>query len=244
MVADALRQYNETCEWRKEKNIDTILERPQPYEDEVHEILAAAYHGSDKEGRPLYIQLTGTMDVERLVSFPVDDLIHRHAYHNEKQIRRAQENSIKLGREIETTSEIHDMSGMGLVHRKSLSLLRTAVHIDQTYYPERLGRLFFINVPRLFYFLWQIAKAWLDPVTANKFVLLPPNQLDKLKDYIDEDQLPTELGGTCMCPNGCFDYKGKKKTEDSIGNSRNTASSTNDTVIMNGEHVDNLGTPV
>ena len=34
---------------------------------------------------------------------------------------------------------------------------------------------------RLFYFLWQIAKAWLDPVTANKFVLLPPNQLDKLK---------------------------------------------------------------
>ena len=55
------------------------------------------------------------------------------------------------------------MSGMGLVHRKSLSLLRTVAHIDQTYYPERLGRvcvytgyvlvlsflqLFFINVPR------------------------------------------------------------------------------------------------
>lgn len=37
------------------------------------------------------------------------------------------------------------------------------------------------SLPRLFYFLWQIAKAWLDPVTANKFVLLPPNQLDKLK---------------------------------------------------------------
>ena len=33
------------------------------------------------------------------------------------------------------------MSGMGLVHRKSLNLLRTAVHIDQTYYPERLGRV-------------------------------------------------------------------------------------------------------
>ena len=37
---------------------------------------------------------------------------------------------------------------------------------------------------RLFYFLWQIAKAWLDPVTANKFILLPPNQLDKLKVQI------------------------------------------------------------
>ena len=33
------------------------------------------------------------------------------------------------------------MSGMGLVHRKSLSLLRTVAHIDQTYYPERLGRV-------------------------------------------------------------------------------------------------------
>ena len=71
----------------------------------------------------------------------MDDLIHRHAYHNEKQIRRAEENSIKFGREIETTTEIHDMNGMGLVHRKSLSLLRAVVHIDQTYYPERLGRV-------------------------------------------------------------------------------------------------------
>lgn len=96
----------------------------------------------------------------------MDDLIHRHVYHNEKQIRRAQENSIKLSREIETTTEIHDMSGMGLVHRKGLSMLRTVINIDQTYYPERLGRvcvcdvlycyyyvilsiqLFFINVPR------------------------------------------------------------------------------------------------
>lgn len=71
----------------------------------------------------------------------MDDLIHRHAYHNEKQIRRAEENSIKFGQEIDTTTEIHDMNGMGLVHRKSLSLLRAVVHIDQTYYPERLGRV-------------------------------------------------------------------------------------------------------
>ena len=39
---------------------------------------------------------------------------------------------------------------------------------------------------RLFYFLWQIAKPWLDPVTANKFVLLQPNQLDKLKVSLHE----------------------------------------------------------
>ena len=75
------------------------------------------------------------------LQFPMDDLIHRHAYHNEKQIRRAQENSVKLGREIETISEIHDMAGMGLAHRKSFGLLKRIAHIDQTYYPERLGRV-------------------------------------------------------------------------------------------------------
>ena len=55
MSVCTFRQYNETCEWRKEKNIDTILQRPvsvgyhyiawvisllfqQPYDEEVHEV--------------------------------------------------------------------------------------------------------------------------------------------------------------------------------------------------------------
>ncbi|XP_065888646.1 uncharacterized protein [Dysidea avara] len=219
VVQDALKQYRETCDWRREKDVDTILERPQPLEEEIQEILASSYHGFDKEGRPLYLQCSGSMDVERLVAFPIDDLIYRHVYHNEKQISRAEQNSTRLGRNIETVAEIHDMSGMGLVHRKSLSLLRNVINIDQTYYPERLGRAFFINVPRLFYILWQIAKVWLDPVTATKFVLLPPDQINKLKEYIDADQLPVEFGGTCTCPNGCFDYLGKKKANGPVVNS-------------------------
>ena len=33
--------------------------------------------------------------------------------------------------------------------------------------------------------------------------------LSSPQDYVDEDQLPIELGGTCV---SCFDYKGKKVT--------------------------------
>lgn len=55
---------------------------------------------------------------------------------------------------------------------------------DQNYYPERLGRFFFINTPMVFMIFWKIIRPWLDPVTAEKFQLLGSDYEETLHKFI------------------------------------------------------------
>jgi hypothetical protein len=54
-----------------------------------------------------------------------------------------------------------------------------------------------VNAPWFFTTIWSVIKHWIDPVTAEKFHILGSNYLDTLRDYIDDDQIPPELGGSC-----------------------------------------------
>ena len=67
-----------------------------------------------------------------------------------------------------------------------------------------MGALFIINAPWIFQPLWAMIKPWLDPVTKAKFHVLGSNFLPKLLEYIDEDQIPSSLGGKCKCAEHCI----------------------------------------
>lgn len=45
----------------------------------------------------------------------------------------------------------------------ALNYIRAIAHCDQNYYPETLNKLFLINAPSAFVYVWKIAKTWLDP---------------------------------------------------------------------------------
>jgi hypothetical protein len=57
-----------------------------------------------------------------------------------------------------------------------------------------MKRAYVIPANMLFRTIWAIAKVFFDPDTASKIVFVSGTQT--LKKYIDEDQLPVELGGT------------------------------------------------
>ena len=194
---DAAHEMLEACHrWRAEHDVDDILNQPRPLDRELEGVVQFAYHGEDKELRPLYIERTGMIDVHALVAFPADEMDRRHIYHMEHLVRLTEESSARHGQPIEAISVIMDMKGIGFQHRECLSIMKRVARMDADNYPERMGRSYIINAPWIFHSLWRVARLFLDPDTLNKFVILDASQLDKLLDYIDADQLPEEYGGT------------------------------------------------
>ncbi|KAM3318411.1 hypothetical protein ACQJBY_035889 [Aegilops geniculata] len=71
-----------------------------------------------------------------------------------------------------------------------------ALDIMQSYYPERLGRVFLIHVPYMFMAAWKMVYPFIDDKTKKKFVFVADKDLDAtLRDAIDESQLPEAYGG-------------------------------------------------
>lgn len=80
-----------------------------------------------------------------------------------------------------------------------------------------MAKLILVNAPAAFTFAWNIAKAWLDPASREKVVilgitadlsndgsvfmdlLLGTDYRSFLLEHIDEENLPAEYGGTCTC---------------------------------------------
>lgn len=95
----------------------------------------------------------------------------------------------------------------------AINLIRTISDVDQKYYPETLNRLFLVNAPTAFVYVWKIVKAWLDPGTIDKIQILGKDYQTELLTHIDADNLPSFLGGECTCdhlPGGCVPSQGKR----------------------------------
>ena len=63
---------------------------------------------------------------------------------------------------IETFTCVLDLKDMAMVQitRDFLNLVKQLAEVDQKQYPETLGRLFIINCPAAFPFVWRFVKPW------------------------------------------------------------------------------------
>ena len=196
-VDAAFKQWAACQQWRKENNVDGILEGPFPLAEDLKGTLSCLYHGVDKDHQPLYLERSGAVDAAVVARLNPDDLIRRHIYHQELQVRRVTESSVQYNDPtLDCWCEIHDMRGLSMQHRQVLGLFTRLARLDTDFYPERAGRIFFVNVPTIFPALWKICRRALDAKTREKFVVLSNSQLRQLLDYFDADQLPVEYGGT------------------------------------------------
>jgi len=87
------------------------------------------------------------------------------------------------------------------------NLVTLLLKIFTEYYPETLGIALVVNSPWIFPTIWNVVKNWMDPNTSatTKFI-----QKDQIFDYIDQDQLPEDLGGTKNIVNYGLKYEKKK----------------------------------
>lgn len=126
-----------------------------------------------------------------------DDLFIRHLRQQELMVRRMEKISRRIGKSIEKQIIVLDLKDLSFsLDMTLMKVFRRNLSVDEAFYPERLKVCFLINAPFTFTATWAMIKPWLDPVTAEKTQILGADYKSKLLEYIDEDQIPVEYGGT------------------------------------------------
>mmetsp|Transcript_18478 Transcript_18478/g.34515 ORF Transcript_18478/g.34515 Transcript_18478/m.34515 type:complete len:293 (-) Transcript_18478:334-1212(-) len=180
------------------RNILNVLEDPN--EDIYIRLMPHSNMGEDKVGRCVYWEQSGEISsrfAEVNKELSVDDLVIRHIRQQEYMIKRLEAASIKHGRDIEKQVIVFNLANLNYsIDLNAMSTFKQTVVIDEAYYPERLQHFFMINAPWFFTAIWAMLKPFIDPVTASKIIIVGSDYMDTLREYIDDSQIPEELGGS------------------------------------------------
>lgn len=196
------------CEkWRKEFNVDHLVrnfdykEKPQ-----VFEHYPQYYHKTDKDGRPVYIEQLGGIDLTAMYKITTAERMLQNLVVEYEKLAdpRLPACSRKSGQLLETCCSIMDLKGVGLSKVSSVyGFVRQVSAISQNYYPERLGKLYMINAPWGFAGVFSVVKGFLDPVTVNKIHILGTGYQSELLSQVPKENLPKAFGGACECEGSC-----------------------------------------
>jgi len=194
-------------QWRKEFGTDDLVrhfeykERPQMFQ-----YYPQYYHKTDKDGRPVYIEQYGKIDLNAMYKISTAERMVQNLVVEYEKVAdpRLPACSRKAGKLLETCCTIMDMKGVGVSKIPSVyGYLKSVSAISQDYYPERLGKLFIINAPWGFSSVFSFVKSFLDPITVAKIHVLGSGYQPELLKQVPAENLPKQFGGTCECEGGC-----------------------------------------
>lgn len=202
---------------------------------EVFKYYPQYYHKTDKDGRPVYIEQLGNVDLTAIGKITSQErMVQNLVCEYEKMADpRLPACSRKTGHLLETSCSILDLKGVGIAKATSVyGYLQAVSAISQNYYPERLGKMYVINAPWGFSGVFSMVKKFLDPVTSAKIHVLGSGYKTELLAQIPAENLPKDFGGSCDCPGGCAlsdagpwqdaqwvkEPKWAKKSDDAINN--------------------------
>ncbi|KAH8091058.1 CRAL-TRIO domain-containing protein [Cristinia sonorae] len=194
-------------QWRKDFGVDDIL-RTFDFKEaaEVDKYYPQYYHKVDKDGRPIYVERLGLLDVKALYAVTTKERqLQRLVFEYEKFLsERLPACSKAIGHPVETCCSILDLKGISILDFwRVKDYMSEAAEIYQNHYPECMGRMFVINAPWGFASIFNLVKGWLDEVTVAKISVLGSSYQEALSAQIPVENLPKEFGGRCSCVEGC-----------------------------------------
>ncbi|KAJ7728470.1 CRAL-TRIO domain-containing protein [Mycena metata] len=179
-VPKAKEMFLSNEQWRKDFGVEDIVKNFEfPELAEVDRYYPQYYHKNDKDGRPIYIQRLGMLDLQALYAVTTQ----------ERQLKRFV---------LEYEKFVRDRLPANFYRVKDY--VSQATSIGQNRYPECMGKFYIINAPFMFSTVWSFIKPWLDEVTVAKIDIIGSNYM---LAQIDAENLPKEFGGKCNCPGGC-----------------------------------------
>ena len=198
--------------WRETEKVDDIREN-FGFEEmfQVKPLYPHSYHKTDKQGRPIYIELLSKIDMDKLLKATTEERLKKYYVREYERLMkyRFPACSSVMKKPIEQSLTILDLEGIGISHLvgKTKAFLQIASSVGQDYYPEMLGTMMLLNTSFLFNAVWAIAKAFIDEKTRKKIHMLGYKYKSKLLELVDPQNLPNIIGGECTCPhieNGCL----------------------------------------
>ncbi|EPS63027.1 hypothetical protein M569_11762, partial [Genlisea aurea] len=169
---------------------------------EVKRYYPHGYHGVDKEGKPIYIERLGKVNVKGLAKVTTLDryLKYQTEQHETTISIRFPACSLAADKLIDRNITIIDVEGLSL---RSFTgpVPQVLVQLRNIYdkYPETMSKMVIVNAGPGFRFLWNAVKCLFDPSTVAKIQVLGDKYKSKLLEMIDESELPNFLGGSCSC---------------------------------------------
>lgn len=205
-----LKMFQDYLVWRNSINLEEIRERDFPQAEKLMKVYPRFYHKTDKLGRPIYIELVSKTKYEEIFTIISEDdlislLIKDYEYY--LKFRLPMCSKVK-GTPIEQSLTILCVKDVSLKFALTVkSFLQKNFKVSQDYYPEMLGHLFIVNAPFVFKAIWALIKGFIDEKTKKKTSIEGSDFLPKLKELVDEENLPKYFGGKCECrhlENGCI----------------------------------------
>ncbi|KAJ5943927.1 hypothetical protein N7516_004095 [Penicillium verrucosum] len=202
-VEAAKTMFTASEKWRKEFGTDDLArDFDYPEKEEVFKFYPQYYHKTDKDGRPVYIEKLGKIDLNQMYKITTADRMLQNLVSEYEKLAdpRLPACSRKAGKLLETCCTVMDLKGVGITSVPSVyGYVKQASDISQNHYPERLGKLYLINAPWGFSTVFGAIKGFLDPVTVSKIHVLGSGYQKELL----AQNLPVEFGGSCKCAGGC-----------------------------------------
>ncbi|CAI4044698.1 phosphatidylinositol/phosphatidylcholine-binding protein SKDI_11G1240 [Saccharomyces kudriavzevii IFO 1802] len=214
----SVEMFVETERWREEYGANTIIEdyeNNKETEDKERIKLAKMYpqyyHHVDKDGRPLYFEELGGINLNKMYKITTEEHMLRNLVKEYELFARYRVPacSRRAGYLIETSCTVLDLKGISLSNAYHvLSYIKDVADISQNYYPERIGKFYIIHSPFGFSTMFKLVKPFLDPVTVSKIFILGSSYKKELLKQIPIENLPIKYGGTSTLhnPNDRFYY--------------------------------------
>ncbi|EGG07732.1 uncharacterized protein MELLADRAFT_28365, partial [Melampsora larici-populina 98AG31] len=220
------RMITQCLQWRHQVEgigIDELYRDMDPFnfsqKEHVFKHWPMYYHRTDKIGRPISIQRFGSLDLNKLYSVVDKESHFRSIIVNCEALTREvlpactykkllnEYPSSEVPKEfppefVKVTNAfcIVDLKGFTLSQFWQIkSIARICFGISQDYYPETMGYLAIINAPYTFATIFKAIQPWLSKETISKINILGDNYISTLLEHIEEEDLPSYLGGKCDC---------------------------------------------
>ncbi|KAF8666490.1 hypothetical protein HU200_053603 [Digitaria exilis] len=183
-IDKTIDMWSEMLKWRKEFGADSIL--TDFVFDELEDVLLYyphGFHGVDRDGRPIYIEILGKVDPTKLLNVTTVERFLK--YHVQSLERLFAEKypacSVASKKHVDTITTILDVKGVNWM--KVSKLAREVVlhinKIDGDNYPEILHRMFIVNAGSGFRLLWGALRGLIDPNTAEKIEVRQKDNLSE-----------------------------------------------------------------
>jgi len=199
----ALDLFVNAMKWRKEENIDNLVETFQ--DDFWFDFLSSYWPTSispertffTKDGCPIIYERIGLVSPKLVNYIPLQTLFLWHVYTVELIERENEKVVANIGFSPGNIL-CEDLDALAASHVTKMSnLIKTISASDEARYPESVRKIYIVNPPGVFSLAMAVVKPWLDERTLQKFSNGSPSAFtEEWKIVVGEDNLPKYLGGT------------------------------------------------